>query len=327
MALLAGILATAALVFSWGYFDTAGTLFHSLTLIFLGGMCGFSLSGDLFNLFVFFELMSVAAFALCGYKSEEPGPLQGALNFAVTNTIGAVLALTGIALLYGRTGSLNMAQIGRALEGRGDGLVVTAFVFLGSGFLIKAAVVPFHFWLPDAHAVAPTPVCVLFSGIMVELGLYGFARVYWAVFSGALEPHANALRHILVAAGVLTALLGAVMCFAQRHLKRLLAFSTVAHMGLVLLGVGLLDRGALGGAGVYVMGHALVKSALFLCAGIILHRLGSVDELELRGRGKIFYAVPVVYLFAALELAGLPLFGSFLGEAMIAQETEQLGYS
>src|SRR5512142_685655 len=104
LALLVAVLMTAALVFSWSYYDSIGTLFHVLMLVFLAAMCGFSLTGDLFNLFVWFELMSASAFALCGYKVEESGPMQGALNFAVTNTIGAFLVLCGIGLLYGRTG-------------------------------------------------------------------------------------------------------------------------------------------------------------------------------------------------------------------------------
>ena len=128
-------------------------------LVFLAAMAGFCLSGDLFNLFVFFELMGAAAYALTGYKVEAQGPLEGALNFAVTNSVGAFLALTGLTLLYARTGALNLAQIGRALSGHpADGLVITAFVLLTAGLLIKGAVVPFHFWLDDAHAVAPTPV-------------------------------------------------------------------------------------------------------------------------------------------------------------------------
>jgi len=176
-AVFASLLVLAALIFSLHYFETVGTLFHVLMLGFLGAMCGFALTGDLFNLFVFFELMSASAFALCGYKVEEPESMQGALNFGITNTVGAFLVLSGIGLLYGRTGALNMAQIGRTLGGNLDGLVITAFVFIMSGFFIKAAVFPFHFWLADAHAVAPTPVCVLFSGIMVELGIYAVPRV------------------------------------------------------------------------------------------------------------------------------------------------------
>jgi multicomponent Na+:H+ antiporter subunit D len=134
-----------------------------LMIVFCGAMCGFALTGDLFNMFVWFELMSVAAYALTGFKIAELGPLQGAINFAVSNTIGAYMVLIGIALLYARTGALNLAQIGRTLAGqKPDGLVVVALTLIVVGFLVKAAMVPFHFWLSDAHAAAPAPVCVLF---------------------------------------------------------------------------------------------------------------------------------------------------------------------
>jgi multicomponent Na+:H+ antiporter subunit D len=327
MAALASVLLTAALIFSWRYFDTVGNLYHVLMLVFLGAMCGFSLSGDLFNLFVFFELMSASAFALCGYKSEAPATLQGALNFAVTNTIAGLLVLTGTALLYGRTGALNLAQIGRALQPPADGLIVTAFVFVLCGFLVKAAVVPFHFWLDDAHAVAPAPVCTLLSGVMVELGLYGIARVYWTVFEGALGPHTVTLRNVLIGMGVLTSLIGAVMCFAQRHLKRMLAFSTISHMGLLVVGFALLTPGALAGAALYVLGHAMVKPALFFCVGILLHRYGSVDELDLRGRGRSLRLTGMVFTLAALGLAGAPGFVTFLGTKAMEESAGELGYA
>src|SRR5204863_10054305 len=131
---------------------------HILVLVFTAGMVGFCLSGDLFNMFVFFELMSVAAFALAGYKIDEAEAIEGSLNFAVTNIVGSFLLLTGIALVYGRTGALNLAQAGVALShAPADGLVVVAFSLIAAGFLVKAAIVPFHFWLPDAYAVALTP--------------------------------------------------------------------------------------------------------------------------------------------------------------------------
>ena len=186
LACLAAVLVTAAMTFSWRYFDRVATYYHALMLTFLAGITGFCLTGDLFDLFVWFELMGVSAYALTAYRPEERGPIQGALNFAITNSIGAYLSLSGIALIYGRTGALNMAQIGVAVAKHpADRLVVVAFVLVIAGLLIKSAIVPFHFWLPDAHAVAPTPVCVLFSGVMVELGLYGIARVYWSVFGQA----------------------------------------------------------------------------------------------------------------------------------------------
>lgn len=326
-AALASFLVVVSFIFSAHYFDSIGTLFHVLMLAFLAAMCGFSLTGDLFNLFVFFELMSAAAFALCGYKTEESGPIQGALNFAITNTIGAFLALSGIGLLYGRTGALNMAQIGKSLGQTHDGLVVAAFVMITCGFLVKAAVVPFHFWLADAHAVAPTPVCILFSGIMVELGLYAVARVYWTVFHGALAQFEAQTRIIFVTVGVLTAVVGAFMCFAQRHIKRLLAYSTISHTGLMLVAFALLTHGALAGLALYVIGHGLLKAALFLSAGMLLHHLGSIDELKLRGKGKDAIRVPVLMLLLALGLSGAPPYGTFLGEGMIDSAAETLHYS
>ncbi|HWG48690.1 MAG TPA: proton-conducting transporter membrane subunit [Candidatus Acidoferrales bacterium] len=326
-AAFASFLVLVAFVFSAHYFDSVGTLFHVLLLAFLAAMCGFSLTGDIFNLFVFFELMSAAAFALCGYKTEESGPIQGALNFAITNTIGAFLALSGVGLLYGRTGALNMAQIGKSLGQTHDGLVVAAFVMITCGFLVKAAVVPFHFWLADAHAVAPTPVCVLFSGIMVELGLYAVARVYWTIFHGALAQFEAQTRAIFVTVGVITAVIGAFMCFAQRHIKRLLAYSTISHTGLMLIAFAMLAHGALAGLALYVIGHGLLKGALFLAAGMLLHHLGSIDELKLRGKGREAIAASGLMLFLALGLSGVPPYGTFLGEALIDSSAEKLHYS
>jgi multicomponent Na+:H+ antiporter subunit D len=247
--------------------------------------------------------------------------LQGALNFAVTNTVGGFLALSGIGLLYGRTGALNMAQIGNSLHGRADTLVIVSFLLIMCGFLVKAAIVPFHFWLADAHAVAPTPVCVLFSGVMVELGLYAVMRVYWTIFAGSFAESAGGLRLILVGAGVLTALLGGVMCFAQRHLKRLLAYSTISHMGVMLIGFGLLVPVGLAGTHLYMLAHAMVKSALFLCSGILLHRFGTIDELELRGCGRIpdsaIRVAAVVWLLSGLGLAGLPPVGTYRADSLL----------
>lgn len=318
LACLAAVLVLAAFIFSWSYFESIKSLFHTLMLVFLAAMCGLCLTGDLFNLFVWYELMTATAVALCGYKSESPS-LQGALNFAVTNTVGAFLSLTGVALLYAFTGSLNMAEAGRTLAANPASreFLSVVFIFLCAGFLVKAAAFPFHFWLADAHAVAPTPVCILFSGVMVELGLYAIARVYWIVFSPIGLPAPAGIRTLFLIVGALTAVLGALYCFGQRHLKRLLAFSTVSHVGLMFLGFALLDPHALAGMAIYVVGHGLVKGGLFVGAGILLHRFRSVDEYDVP-RG-LMPGVGALMLAAAWGLAGFPPFATAVGAAQMEQ--------
>jgi multicomponent Na+:H+ antiporter subunit D len=325
LALFASVLVAAAFVFSWRYFVVVGPLFHALMLVFLAAMLGFSFTGDLFNLFVFFELLSVAAYALVAYDIEEEGPLQGALNFAVTNSIGALFILIGIALLYGRTGALNMAQIGETLAGQDvDGLVVVSFTLMAVGFFVKAAVVPFHFWLADAYSVAPTPVCLLLSAAMSELGLYALARVYWTVFSGALGGE-EALEAIMIGAGALTALVGAAMAFGQRHLKRLLAFATVSHVGLFLIGFALLDAAGFAGVALYVVADGLIKAALFVSVGTVQHLFGSVDELNLYGRARRLRISGPLVVVCGLAIASLPPFGPWMGKSLIDEAAREAG--
>ena len=326
LAAFAAALAAVAIIVAWHQVDTAGHLFHALVMTFLAGMVGFCLAGDLFTAFVFFELMGVSAYALSGFRVEATASVEGALLFAITNTVGALMFLIGISLLYGRTGALNMAQLGQALaHGRPDALVAVAFALIACGLFVKAAIVPFHLWMAEAYAAAPTAISLLFAGAMSELGLYGVARIYWTVFDGALGPQADAIRAVLLALGLTTALVGGVMCLAQVHLKRMLAFATVGHMGVLLCGIALLDESGLAGVAVFVVGDGLVKAALFVVVGMIEHRHGALEELPLFGRGRAQPGLGVLAAVAGLALAALPPFGPFLGRALIEDAATQRG--
>jgi multicomponent Na+:H+ antiporter subunit D len=297
MASLAGLLVTAALVYCWRYFDGARGRYHALVLIFLAGSVDFCLTGDLFNLFVAFELVAVTAFGLTGYNAGHPAPLQGAINFAVTNSLGGMTVLMGVGLLYARTGSLNLAQIGQTLAGQHpDGLVVVAFALLAGGFLIKAAVVPFHF---------------------------GLIRVWDTVFSGLAGGPGPRVQSVLLGLGIATALVGAVMALAQTQLKRMLAFVTMSHLGIYLIGAGLLTPLGLAGASLLVIGDALAKAALFLGVGVVQHQRSSVSELKLRGRGRGLAVTGVTVVLGALVLADLPPFVSSDGHALLVSAADQ----
>ena len=301
-----GLLFASAMVFAWGYYDEVHAHFHVLMLLFMAGMIGFCLTHDLFNLFVWFEVMSVAAFALTGYQLRSSA-LDGALNFTVTNTIGSYLILGGIGLIYSHAGALDFAALNQGVARTPDDAVVTAsFALLATGFLIKAAQVPFQFWLADAHAVAPSPVSVIFSGAMVALGLYGMAKLFWTAFAPSPALH-QVMHTLLLGMGIASAVVGGVMALSQRHVKRLLAFSTISHAGIMLIGIALTSEDGLSGMLVYLVGHGLVKGALFMVAGILLATCGGIDEIGLRGLGRDIWPAGIAMALGGLLLAGLPV--------------------
>jgi multicomponent Na+:H+ antiporter subunit D len=323
MCAVIGLVVTLALLYSLTFLREAARLSDALMLVALGAMCGFAMSGDLFNLFVWLELMGVAAYALTGFQVERLGPVQGAVNFAITNTLGGYLIAIGIALVYARTGALNLAQIGTSLShGPAGGLVIVAMTLLLCGFLIKGAVVPFHLWAADAYAVAPAPVCAVLGGVMTDIGLIGVARLYWTVFA---VPFGHGVGDVLLWLGLVTAVLAGTMAFLQRHLKRMLAYSVVCHIGIMLAGIGLLDSSGLAGAELMFLAHALLTAGLFFVAGILHVDHELIDELHLRGRGRSCRALAVAWFAATIGLVGTPYVGIYLGHAAIDDGASELG--
>ena len=306
IAAFCGLLFLAAFLFAWSYFDEVQSHFHVLMLLFLAALVGFCLTRDLFNLFVWFELMSVAAYALTAYPLG-PSSLEGAFNFTVVNSLASFLMLAGVGLLYARTGALDYELIGRGVASAGaDPVVLGGFCLVAVALLTKGACVPFHFWLADAHSVAPSPVSVIFSGAMVSVALFGLAKLVAILFAGDMAIMAF-VHGVLPWLGAVTAVVGALSAWSQRHLKRLLAFSTIAHLGIMLTAVGAAPGIGRAGLLLYLIGHGLVKGGLFMIAGILLALRASADEIDLYGKARRLWPVGLTMATAGLLLGGLPV--------------------
>jgi multicomponent Na+:H+ antiporter subunit D len=210
-------------------------------------------------------------------------------------------------LIYSVGGTLDFTALAHVVAGAGgDTVIAASFCLLVTGLLIKAAVVPFQLWLADAHALAPSPVCVIFSGAMVTMGVYGATKLGWQVFGG--DPVIRAVAHtVMLAAGATSVIVGGVMCVTQRHVKRLLAFSTISHAGIMLIGCSVFSANGEAGVLLYMLGHGLVKGALFMNAGILLATLGGIDELGLRGLGRQIWPAGLAMAAGGLSLAGAPV--------------------
>ena len=323
-ALLSGVVTVAAVIVTRPSLHPDSSFVPALLMTLLAAMAGFCLTGDLFNMFVFFELMAVSGFGLAAYHTEDRAGLRGALNFGITNSLGAFFVLAGIALLYGRTGALNLAQIGRQLaaDGKVDRLVIVAFTVIVVGFLIKAAVVPFHFWLIDTASSAPLPLTIILAGVLDALGLYAVARVYWTVFAPVFASRDAPVQATLMTIGVITAFIAAVLSLGARRYQRRLAFVMVSHTGIQLIGIACLSALGLAGWAMYAVADGLVKAALF--GGVALLGAESPSTEEKR----VASGIAVILVGAGgLAVTGLPVFGTGVGKAVIDDAARGAGYA
>ena len=293
------------------------SLFYALVLINLGGMNGFVAAADLFNLFVFMEIFSISAYALVA-MARGPVAALAALKYLLVGAVSSLLVLLAVALLHAQTGSLNMADVAARLgAAEAPGAAALALGCLVVGFLVKAAIFPLHFWLPDAHASAPSPVSALLSGLVVKMGIVGLVRTRILFAEADIVPLLM-LDQLLVWLGVIAILAGAVLAMVQRELKLMLAYSTVANMGYIALGLGLATPAAVSGALAHTVYHATIKTGLFLTAGSILLCTGLSRVDDLRGLGQRMPLTSGALVLGLLAATGIPPTAGFVGKWQIA---------
>ena len=333
MLIIINLISFAAVIFSISYMEqyTSKYKYYTLFLLMVTGMNGVVLTGDMFNLFVFLEIASISSYALVAFGCENE-ELEASFKYLVLGSIGSTLLLFGIAFIYSLTGYLNMASISTALSNMNTSLILTlAIVFFIVGFGIKAALVPFHPWLPDAHPSAPAPISAMLSGVLIKaLGVYAIIRVLFNVVG--ITP---LFGIILITLGALSMTIGVFLAVGQWDFKRLLAYHSISQMGYVVLGIGLggyiiATNGSIVIASIAILGgifhlcnHAVFKSLLFLCSGSVEYATGT---RQLKHMGGLKGKMPVTSIsctIASLSIAGIPPFNGFWSKLIIVLATIQ----
>lgn len=319
MLLLTAVLALPALWYATRGDDTRGRHFHALFQLQLMGLNGAFLTGDLFNLFVFFEVLLIASYALLLHGGGAERSRSG-LHYVLLNLAGSSLFLIAVGVLYGVTGTLNMADLGQrvAAATSGDvGLLHAAALLLLLVFALKAALLPLYFWLPSAYSAAAAPVAALFA-IMTKVGVYSILRVYTLVFGSGAGVLANLADDWLWPAALATLVLGAVGALAASHLRQLVAYLMLVSVGTLLAGVALNNAAALSAVLYYQLHTTLISGGLFLLAGVIRRHRGEAGD-RFTTAPAMLQRTPlgVLFFIAAIGAAGLPPLSGFLGKFVL----------
>ncbi|WP_433789552.1 Na+/H+ antiporter subunit D [Actinoplanes sp. CA-252034] len=288
------------------------SVYHPTYLILTAGVTNAFLSGDLFNLYVGFEILLAASYVLITLGGTE-NRIRAGTTYVVVSLLSSVIFLAAIGLIYAATGTLNMAQLVERLDALPDGVRMVLQGMLLLAFGIKAAIFPLSAWLPDSYPTAPAPVTAVFAGLLTKVGVYAIIRTETLLFPG------GRVADLLMVAALSTMLVGILGAVAQSDLKRLLSFTLVSHIGYLLFGVGLASRAGIAAAVFYTLHHIIVQTTLFLVAGLIERRGGSTALDRLGGLARTAPLLAVLFFLPALNLAGIPPFSGFLGKLGLIQ--------
>ncbi len=314
MLVMVSIISFTSLIFSIQYIRhlSMDWKYYTLFMFLVCGMNGVIATGDLFNLFVFMEISLFSAFALVAYgnKAEE---YEAAFKYAVMGSLSSTLILLGIAVVYSATSTLTMAKIAEVLPTKDTMLTFWIGGIFATGFGLKAAIMPFHAWLPDAHSSAPAPISSMLSGVLIKaLGIYVIIRIFYNVL-GAPEI----FNKIFLVLGAVSIILGVLLAIGQWDMKRLLAYHSISQIGYIMLGIGIATPLGVLGAIFHLFNHAIFKSLLFYNAGAVEMAIGTRD---LRKMGRLAKLLPVTggtSMIASLSISGIPPFNGFFSKLII----------
>ncbi|MGV3516027.1 proton-conducting transporter transmembrane domain-containing protein [Luteitalea sp.] len=295
--------------------------YHPLLQVLLMGVAGAFLTGDLFNLYVFFEVMLVASFVLMALH-RTGAQAEAAFKYVTINLLASSIFLTALGLLYGATGTLNLAHLAEVwptISTRGIDLVLAVLLLVA--FSIKAGLFPLFFWLPASYHTPPAAVGAVFAGLLTKVGVYALIRIYTLLFQGG----ASVLSNVLLAMSVATMLIGLVASMNERDLRRILSFNLVGHIGYATAGLSMLTSGALAGAILYLLHHIVVITTLFLVSGVLLRLRRSTDIACLGGLYRSQPMFAVLAMVPVFSLAGVPPLSGFLGKLALVQGTFAAG--
>lgn len=315
MLVLSGLMGSAVAVFSLAAIDESrqkfGFFFFYHTLLM--GVNGSFLTGDLFNLYVWFEVMLMSSFALMSLGSER-AQLEGGIKYVALNVLSTAFFLAALGILYGMTGTLNMAHLATIARSAGDqGMLTTVSMLFMIAFGIKSAAFPLFFWLPASYHTPPSPVSAIFAGLLTKVGVYALIRIFTLVF-----VHDAGFTHtILLVASGLTMLTGVLGAAAQMEMRRILSFHIVSQVGYMIMGLGLFTPLALAGSVFYIIHHVIVKTNLFLVAGVVAFRTGTNELKAVGGFVRTMPWLALFFLIPAMSLAGLPPLSGFFAKLML----------
>ena len=301
-------------------------LFYTAYLLCLTGLMGMAITGDAFNLFVFLEISSLSSYALIGLGRDRRA-LTASYNYLIMGTVGATFYVIGVGLLYMMTGTLNMVDLAVRLQPvLMTSTVLAAFAFLTVGISLKIALFPLHLWLPNAYTYAPSVVTAFLAATATKVAIYTFLRFFYGIFGAEFAFDVLHLDRFLVPLGLAGAVIASLVAVYQKNIKRMLAYSSVAQVGYMMVGVGLVSVTGLTATLVHLFNHAVMKGALFLAMGCIVLRVGACELEDMRGIAKRMPVTMAAFVAGGLSLIGVPLTVGFVSKWYLVQGAIERGW-